>query len=97
MLGVILACYREFESRVDVLTKPDENGKTYVKSSALDIVRAAIETRFGKFTKTELMNLCPTLSRSSVEESLRVLIANGEIQRFGSGRATYYLRSDALQ
>lgn len=97
MLGVILACYREFEARVDVLSKPDENGKTYVKSSALDIVRAAIETRFGKFTKTELMNLCPTLSRSSVEESLRVLIANGEIQRFGSGRATYYLRSDALR
>ena len=97
MLGVILACYREFEMRVDALSKPDENGKSFVKSSALDIVRAAIETRIGKFTKTEILNICPTLSRSSVEASLRELIATGEIMRFGTGRATYYLRSDAIR
>jgi len=83
--------------RVDALSRPDENGKILVKSSALDIVKAAIETRIGKFTKTEILNICPTLSRSSVEASLRELIANGEIQRFGTGRATYYLRSDALK
>ena len=97
MLGVVLACYREFESRVDVLSKPDENGKTLVKSSATEIVRAAVRSRIGKFTKTEIMNICPTISRSSVEASLRELIANGEIQRFGSGRATYYIRADAIQ
>lgn len=68
----------------------------FVKSSVLDIVKASIETRIGKFTKTELMNICPTLSRSSVESSLRELISSGEIKRFGNGRATYYLRSDAL-
>ena len=57
MLGVILACYREFEMRVDALNKADENGKGLVKSSALDIVKAAIETRIGKFTKTEYEHL----------------------------------------
>ncbi len=31
------------------------------------------------------------------EASLCKLIVNGEIQRFGTGRATYYLRSDALK
>jgi len=97
MLGVILACCREFEMRVDALSKPDENGKVLVKSSALDIVKAAIETRIGKFTKTEILNICPTLSRSSVEASLRELIATGDIMRFGTGRATYYLRSDAVK
>lgn len=97
MLGVILACYREFEMRVDALSKPDENGKVLVKSSALDIVKAAIETRIGKFTKTEILNICPTLSRSSVEASLRELIVTGDIVRFGTGRATYYLRSDAIK
>ena len=97
MLGVILACYREFESRVDALSKPDENGKVLVKSSATDIVRAAVESRIGKFTKTEILNICPTISRSSVEAGLRELIANDEIQRFGTGRSTYYVRSDAMK
>lgn len=97
MLGVILACYREFESRIEVLSKPDEEGNVLVKSSATDIVRAAIQSRIGKFTKTEILNICPTISRSSVEAGLREMIANGEIVRFGTGRATYYLRSDALK
>ena len=96
MLGVVLACYREFESRVDVLSKPDESGKVLVKSSATDIVRASVESRIGKFTKTEILNICPTISRSSVEAGLRELIASGEIQRFGTGKSTYYLRSDAI-
>lgn len=97
MLGVILACYREFEARVEVLNKPDENGKVLVKSSALDIVRAAVESRIGKFTKTEILNICPTISRSSVEAGLRELIVQGEIRRFGTGRSTFYIRSDAIQ
>lgn len=96
MLVVVLACYREFESRVDALSKPDESGKILVKSSAADIVRAAVESRIGKFTKTEILNICPTISRSSVEAGLRELIANGEIQRFGTGRLTFYIRADAL-
>ena len=97
MLGVILACYREFESRVDALSRPDESGRALVKSSATDIVRAAVESRIGKFTKTEILNICPTISRSSVEAGLRAMRASGEIQRFGTGRATYYLRSDAIR
>lgn len=97
MLGVILACYREFEARVDALSKPDEDGKVLVKSSATDIVRAAVKSRIGKFTKTEILNICPTISKSSVEAGLRELIANDEICRFGSGRSTYYVRSDALK
>ena len=97
MLGVILGCYREFEDRVDILSKPDKDGKTLVKSSATDIVRAAVNSRIGKFTKTEIMNICPTLSRSSVEAGLRELIQKGEIQRFGTGRSTFYLRSDAVR
>lgn len=97
MLGVILGCYREFEERVEVLSKPDESGRVLVKSSATDIVRAAVESKIGKFTKHDILIICPTLSRSSVEAGLRELLATSEIKRFGQGRGTYYLRSDALQ
>ena len=68
-----------------------------MKSSATDIVRAAVESRIGKFTKTEILNICPTISRSSVEQGLRDLLAGKEIQKFGMGKATYYLRSDAIR
>lgn len=95
MLGVILASYREFEMRVDALSKPDESGRSLVKSSAIDIVKVAIETKIGKFTKTEILNICPTLSKSSVELALKKLIKQGEIKKYGAGKGTYYLRSEA--
>ena len=97
MLGIILASYREFDSKMEALRLPDEKGNATVKASVTDIVRSAVQTRIGKFTKTELMSQCPTISRSSVEAALREMIANGEIQKFGSSRSTYYVRSDALE
>lgn len=42
----------------------------------------------------ELLELCPTISRTSVEGALRQLIKEGAIIRHGSGRATFYTRND---
>ena len=70
-------------------------GKTMVRPSATDIVRTAVESRIGMFTKSDILNLCPTLSHSAVEAGLRELIRTGEIQRFGTGRSTVYLFSNA--
>lgn len=87
MLGVIIACYRDFEERLSFIGD---------KSSAYDIVSAALNIVIGKFSKSDIMNLCPTLSKSSVEGVLRKLIEEGKIQRFGGGRSVYYLKSDAI-
>lgn len=43
---------------------------------------------------SELLELCPTISRTSVEGALRQLIQEGVIIRHGSGRATFYIRND---
>ena len=43
---------------------------------------------------SELLELCPTISRTSVEGALRQLIKEGAIIRHGSGRATFYTRND---
>ena len=75
MLGVILACYREFESRVNIISdttviSETESGKKKViiiKSKAYDIVKASIDTKIGKFTKREIVNICPSISEKSVE------------------------------
>lgn len=51
--------------------------------------------KIGKFTKTGLMALCPTIGKSSVENAIKKLIEEGVLIKHGSGRAVYYTRSDA--
>lgn len=65
MLGIILAAYRDFEERVNIF---DEN------LSALDQVKKAVNRKIGKFTKSEIMELCPLISKASVENSLKSLV-----------------------
>lgn len=60
--------------------------------AAIDIVRNAIKTRIGKFTKSEILELCPTLGSSSVESSLKKLCETAEIKKGGTGKNTFYIR-----
>lgn len=85
LLRIILAAYRDFEERIDIVGG---------RQNAVAIVRRAVSGRIGKFTKSELLELCPTISRTSVEGALRQLIKEGVISRHGSGRATFYTRND---
>lgn len=100
MLGVILACYREFEERVEAIGKVTvveiKNGKTksvLVKSKAYDIVKAAVDSKIGKFTKKEIANICPSISEKSVEAALKKLAQEHYIERHGTGRSTFYAKS----
>lgn len=83
LLGTILAAYKDFEDRFELLEE---------KLPALEMVRKATGYKIGKFTKQDIMKLCPSISISSVENSLRKMVENGELIRGGSGRATYYIR-----
>lgn len=83
LLGTILAAYRDFEDRFALVE---------VKRSALDMVRLATQYKIGRFTKQDIRELCPSLSISSIEGSLRKLVDNGEIKREGNGKNTFYYR-----
>jgi len=87
MLGVLIACYREFEERRQII-----GGEPDKKSKAIDIVKRAVETRIGRFSKTDIFAICPTLSASSVEKSLKQLVGEGQIEAKGLGKRTYYVR-----
>lgn len=89
MLQVILACYTEFEERVGLLT---ESGST---SSAYDIVKRYVEEKIGKFTGADVLAHCPSIGRSSVLAALKKLTEEGAIIREGSGRNTFYVRTDS--
>ena len=85
LLGTILAAYRDFEDRFALVE---------VKRSALDMVKLATQYKIGRFTKQDIRELCPSLSISSIEGSLRKLVDNGEIKREGSGKNTFYYRTN---
>lgn len=65
------------------------------KLPSLEIVRRACMHKIAKFTKTDLMALCPTIGKSSAENAIKNLIEEGVLVKHGSGRSVYYTRSDA--
>lgn len=87
MLGVILAAYRDLDERLSII----ESG-----TSAQEKVDRAVKGTIGRFTKRQIMELCPDVGRASVENSLRKLCEEGVIVRCGSGRSTFYVRGDAM-
>lgn len=87
MMGIVLACYREFESRIMLASK------TGIKSTAYDIVKAYTESTLGKFSKQDTLISCPSLGSSSVESALKKLVEEGAIIRTGSGRKTMYVKN----
>lgn len=62
------------------------------KLPAIEMVRGATEQKIGKFTKSEIMEIIPTVSKASVENSLKTLVNEGLIERNGQGKATFYTR-----
>lgn len=83
ILGTILAAYRDFEERFELVE---------AKSSVLDIVRKASQNKIGRFTKQDIRELCPSLSISSIEGALRKMVDLGELRKEGVGRSTHYFR-----
>lgn len=81
LLGTILAAYRDFENRVNVVSK---------KMSAFEIVKKAVDSKLGKFTKSDIMELCPEIGRASVENALKRLCDDGKIEKHGGGRSSFY-------
>ena len=83
-LGIMLKAYNEFESRVEhlkhrSLSKPDR-------------IKAVIDNKVGKITKKEIMELCPDISKVTVERTLTDLVKGGHIAKVGAGPSTGYVR-----
>lgn len=84
ILKIILAAYIDFEERVDYF---DE------KVPTIEQVKNAINNHLGKFTKADMMELVPSVGRATIENSLKQLVEEGFIERYGKGRSTYYVKN----
>ena len=83
ILSTILAAYKDFGDRFSIVEE---------KLPAIDMVKKAAEYKIGRFTKQDIRQLCPSLSISSIEGSLRKLVENGEFKREGVGKSRFYIR-----
>ena len=83
LLETILAACKDFEDRFGIIEE---------KLPALEMVRKATMNKIGKFSKKDIRELCPSLSVSSIEGSLRTLVKDGALLKGGSGKNTYYIR-----
>ncbi len=83
MLGVLAAAYRDFESRIELLTTKG--------LSKPDRVREIIKNHLGKITKSEIMQKCPDISQITVQRALAELLKSGEIIKLSGGRYTAYV------
>ena len=81
-LGVILAAYRDFSTRVRTLTANN--------MSKPERIREIIKDTLGMITKTEIMEKCPDISQVTVQRALNDLLKSGEIIKIGGGRYTAY-------
>ena len=85
MLGVLAAAYRDFESRIELLTTKG--------LSKPDRVREIIKSHLGKITKSEIIAKCPDISQITVQRALAELLKSGEITKLSGGRYTAYVWS----
>ncbi len=83
-LGVVLKGYNDFQDRVEHLK--------YRKISKTERVKTVFEKKLGIIKKSDIATLCPDISETTIERSLKELLESGYIEKVGKGRATGYAK-----
>ena len=83
-LGVVLKGYNEFQDRIAHLK--------YRRLSKADRVKAVFEKKLGVVKKSDIATLCPDISETTIERTLKELLEAGFIEKVGKGRATGYAK-----
>ena len=82
-LGVVLAAYKDFESRVEGvigagLSKPER-------------IERVLASSIGKVAKADIVRECPDISLTTIERVLHDLLTQGRIEKVGAARSTAYV------
>lgn len=83
-LGVVLKGYNEFQDRIEHLK--------YRNLSKTDRVKAVFDKKLGIIRKSDITSLCPDISETTIERTLKELLESGFVEKVGKGRATGYVR-----
>lgn len=85
MLGIVIACYRELDSRFSVVALPTGNEEA---------IRAFFGKLIGTATKREIMDVNPNMSQRTLERILAKLQDEGVVEKVGAARSTAYRRRE---
>jgi len=78
-LGMLIAAYEEFESRVGMISAG--------RGAKSALVRRMVERFVGDFTISDLANLCPNVSRDMIRTVLEQMREERRVECLGQGRA----------
>lgn len=84
-LEIILNVYEEFSNRLELmqdksLSKPER-------------IKRLFDTNLGRLAKRDIMNKCPDISQSTVEQTLSKLLKENYIIKLGAGKNTSYIKN----
>lgn len=83
MLGIVVAAYREFSSRAELLAS--------AKTGKAELVRKVVRGRIGPFSKADVVESCPGVSEVTVERVLKELKNEGAVTQISGGRYSKYV------
>lgn len=83
MLGVLLAAYRDFTERIELID--------FGKLSKPERIARLIKDSYGEITKTEILKEFQDISQITVQRTLAELLEKGDIIKIGGGRYTKYI------
>lgn len=82
LLNIIEMAYDDFENRIEIVSK---------KLSVYDSIKNVIDMKIGKITKSEIAELCPLISLSSIEKVLAKMVKEGKLEKGGTGKNSFYI------
>ena len=85
-LGIMQKAYNDFEERVEFVFQK--------RLSKADRIKNVIDNTIGKITKKEIMEICPDISKVTIERALAALVKSGYLLKIGGGRTTGYTKAD---
>lgn len=85
MLGVLLAAYRDFESRVSVVSD--------MKMTKEERIRKFVNEKVGLFAKSEIIQSCPDIAATTIEKVLGEMKREGIVKTVGGGRGTKWCKT----
>ena len=84
-LSTLYMCYKELDKRFNVVNSNKITKKARIEATVLNSLTA--------ISKTEICNVLPDVSPTTVEAVLGAMVRDGRIQIIGKGKNTKYIRN----
>ncbi|NCD04528.1 MAG: Fic family protein [Spirochaetia bacterium] len=88
-LSLLLKAYKEFSKRVDFIDINSKLSKGYR-------IKNIFDDRLNSYSKADILNICPDISKIMVEKTLNQLLNEQYIIKLGQGKSTKYIRNNNL-